>query len=64
MTFKNSEQMHQFINFLMVFVDVEEKPDFRFVLNDGTVAFIGFDDEPFSLSDGRISYFSLFDNRS
>ena len=38
---------HQRIHFLMILIHIQQQTDFRFVLNDGPITFIGFDHQPF-----------------
>ena len=58
---KNTEEPDQFIKVLMVFVNVQQDPNFWTVLNDGPITFIRLNDQPFAFAVGCVSDLALLD---
>ena len=53
------ENLFEFRNFLVVFIDVQNNTDFRFITNKRSIAFINFGNEPFTLATHSIANLAL-----
>ena len=49
------EDFLQFVHLLVVLVHIEDEPDFRFVAHERSIAFVGFNNEPFALATNGVT---------
>ena len=53
------ENLFKLGDFLVVFIDVQNNADFRFIANKRSIAFINFGNEPFTLATHSVTYLAL-----
>ena len=56
------KHIHKYLNFFMVFINIEQQANFRCVQNNAAIAFISFNHQPITIANFCIADFALLDD--